>query len=153
MTWGAPDGVDSPSGWPPSHDPTTGRFLTTDPVKCPTGQPEQSAYGYANGNPVWFVDPSGRESQPPSQTKEYSVGGCVGGVVIFLGSEFVGTTFVAGGVLLMGFSCTLVGVTFGGATPVTAAGVVAATALDVAGLAIDVGGAAALTTFCSAQQP
>jgi hypothetical protein len=88
--------------------------------------------------------------EPPAP-KDYSVGECVGGIIIGLGSEFVGTTFVVGGLLLQGFSFTILGVTFGGAAPVSATGLVAGTGLEVAGAGIDIGGVTAITKMCVAQ--
>jgi RHS repeat-associated protein len=37
------------------YDPTTGQFLTRDPINAIT----RSAYGYVYGNPLNMVDPSG----------------------------------------------------------------------------------------------
>lgn len=43
------------------YDPETGRFLQEDPVF----QPGESAFSYANNNPVRFVDPLGLYSEDP----------------------------------------------------------------------------------------
>ncbi len=43
-----------------SYDPLTGRFLSTDPAAAGPTDPYVSAYAYVNGNPVRYVDPSGR---------------------------------------------------------------------------------------------
>lgn len=37
------------------YDPTTGQFITRDPLEALTRQP----YAYANGDPLTYVDPSG----------------------------------------------------------------------------------------------
>jgi RHS repeat-associated protein len=42
------------------YDPSTGRFLTRDPVPAPERRPETlNAYPYVGGNPVNFIDPTG----------------------------------------------------------------------------------------------
>ena len=43
-----------------SYDPGTGRFISTDPAAAGPTDPYVSAYAYANGNPIRWVDPSGR---------------------------------------------------------------------------------------------
>ncbi|MBI2705676.1 MAG: hypothetical protein HYX32_10365 [Actinobacteria bacterium] len=40
------------------YDPTTGQFLTRDPISALT----RSAYGYVGGNPLNGVDPSGLQA-------------------------------------------------------------------------------------------
>ena len=52
------------------YDPSIGRFLSTDPQPGGMADPYVSAYAYANGNPVRWVDPSGRESQAPQPTPQ-----------------------------------------------------------------------------------
>jgi RHS repeat-associated protein len=42
------------------YDPTTGRFLSTDPVSPAIGDPAIGAYVYVGNNPVRYTDPSGR---------------------------------------------------------------------------------------------
>jgi RHS repeat-associated protein len=42
------------------YDPTTGQFLSVDPLVAATGQP----YAYANGNPVSNSDPTGLSFDP-----------------------------------------------------------------------------------------
>ncbi len=49
------------------YDPGTGRFLATDPAAADIEDPYTSAYVYAIGNPIRYIDPSGRDTQ----------GGCV----------------------------------------------------------------------------
>lgn len=41
------------------YDPTTGRFLSVDPILDPTDPQSLNGYSYANGNPVTLSDPSG----------------------------------------------------------------------------------------------
>jgi hypothetical protein len=41
------------------YDPTSGRFIATDPVQVPTGMPFVAGYSYAFNNPLMFTDPSG----------------------------------------------------------------------------------------------
>jgi len=43
------------------YDPATGRFTTRDPwIGDPASPVQLNAYGYANANPIRFIDPSGR---------------------------------------------------------------------------------------------
>ena len=45
------------------YNPVTGRFMTQDPYAGETHQPASlHRYRYANGNPVNYIDPSGRDS-------------------------------------------------------------------------------------------
>jgi RHS repeat-associated protein len=44
------------------YDPTTGRFITVDPIMDLTDPQQWNAYGYANNNPTTFSDPSGLKS-------------------------------------------------------------------------------------------
>ena len=48
------------------YDPTTGQFLTVDPLVAQTGEP----YGYTNDNPVNKSDPAGLGAQGPEQWSE-----------------------------------------------------------------------------------
>ncbi|MEU0254731.1 polymorphic toxin-type HINT domain-containing protein [Streptomyces sp. NPDC006184] len=41
------------------YDPTTGRFISVDPLMTPTDPQSLNAYGYANNSPVTSSDPSG----------------------------------------------------------------------------------------------
>ena len=59
-----------------SYDPTTGRFISTDPAAAGPTDPYVSAYAYVNGNPIRWVDPSGRESQAPAGTMGQTTGTC-----------------------------------------------------------------------------
>jgi RHS repeat-associated protein len=43
-----------------SYDPSTGRFVSLDPVAPGPTDPYVSAYAYVNGNPIRYTDPSGR---------------------------------------------------------------------------------------------
>jgi RHS repeat-associated protein len=53
------------------YEPGTGRFLSEDPVFGDSGSPSSlHAFGYANGNPVRFVDPAGemgKEDMSPGE--------------------------------------------------------------------------------------
>ncbi len=43
------------------YDPVSGRFLSTDPAEPDLREPESlNRYSFANGNPYWYSDPSGR---------------------------------------------------------------------------------------------
>ena len=70
------------------HDSSSGRFLTVDPANSPVGRPYVSTYAYALDNPLRYVDPSGRESAPPSTSAPLSTS-CPGaqgaGMVAFVG--------------------------------------------------------------------
>ncbi|ARF77954.1 RHS repeat-associated core domain-containing protein [Kitasatospora aureofaciens] len=41
------------------YQPSTGRFLSADPLMLPDDPNQWNAYGYANGNPVNYSDPTG----------------------------------------------------------------------------------------------
>jgi RHS repeat-associated protein len=41
------------------YDPATGRFISVDPIMDLANPDQMNGYGYANGNPVTFSDPSG----------------------------------------------------------------------------------------------
>lgn len=43
------------------YDPVSGRFLSTDPAEPDLREPESiNRYAFANSNPYWYLDPSGR---------------------------------------------------------------------------------------------
>ncbi|GAA5785802.1 hypothetical protein YWS52_21240 [Chitiniphilus shinanonensis] len=52
------------------YDPTLGRFMAMDPVNWVAGNPVHSfnRYGYANSNPLKFIDPDGREAKTDMMT-------------------------------------------------------------------------------------
>jgi len=45
-------------------DPSTGRFLTVDPVFDPDNPQQDNGYSYANGNPIGMSDPDGTDPDP-----------------------------------------------------------------------------------------
>ena len=47
--------------WHRHYDPTTGRYTQADPIGLAAGP---SLYGYANGNPVNYIDPQGLKEYP-----------------------------------------------------------------------------------------
>ncbi|MEU7063114.1 RHS repeat-associated core domain-containing protein [Streptomyces sp. NPDC046161] len=47
------------------YDPTTGRFLSVDPVVDFNEPKQQNPYAYANNSPVTFSDPGGQSIAPP----------------------------------------------------------------------------------------
>jgi RHS repeat-associated protein len=59
-----------------AYAPTTGRFLSTDPIRAAISHGATASYTYARNNPIHLVDPSGLESTPPSQLGQTS-GGCL----------------------------------------------------------------------------
>ncbi|WP_448330200.1 RHS repeat-associated core domain-containing protein [Streptomyces sp. DSM 41534] len=46
------------------YDPTTGRFLSVDPVMEPGDTQQMQGYAYANSNPLTFSDPTGLCEDP-----------------------------------------------------------------------------------------
>jgi RHS repeat-associated protein len=53
------------------YDPTTGRFLTSDPLDPPLSDPYVASYIYARNQPTVFADPSGL----------WTIGVCIGGQI------------------------------------------------------------------------
>ncbi|QEU81733.1 RHS repeat-associated core domain-containing protein [Streptomyces subrutilus] len=47
------------------YDPTTGRFLSVDPIVDYSDAKQQNPYAYANNSPVTFSDPTGKAIAPP----------------------------------------------------------------------------------------
>jgi RHS repeat-associated protein len=69
-------------------DPTTGRFLSLDPVTPSAGDPFSfNRYGYANNNPINHTDPDGRCVEDACIVE--------GGVTIGAGVVYVGTAALA----------------------------------------------------------
>jgi RHS repeat-associated protein len=58
------------------YDPTTGRFLSRDPLTPPMSEPGVSSYAYANNRPTVLVDPSGMRGEGPSSYIGPTVGSC-----------------------------------------------------------------------------
>ncbi len=92
------------------NDPTTGRFLTRDPLAASLAVPACSQYPYTCGRPTVFVDPSGLDSvpyappatpsAPPSEEGREAIacGLFAGGFIVDAGSVIaVGVAFFTGG--------------------------------------------------------
>ena len=77
-------------------DPTSGRFLTTDPVVPKRNASYMSSYAYANDSPTTFIDPTGMGA----------VGNTCGSVVCFLkssdGAKAIGCGLGVGGLVVIG---------------------------------------------------
>ena len=113
------------------YDPTLGQFLARDswagnPRECQT----LNRYAYALNDPTTRVDPSGLKSQ----VLDNNVGACVAGVFGSLVLAEAGYLQLGAGVLLQGFSFTLLGVTFTASAPVSARGIVAGAMLEGTGV-------------------
>ena len=78
------------------YDPTTGRFLATDPLRPGVGEPAQSPYVYADDRPTSRIDPTGRDSN--GACVSINIGGGPGQLVADL--CVVKTTSGQGGVTL-----------------------------------------------------
>jgi RHS repeat-associated protein len=87
------------------YDPTTAQFLSLDPIVEETGEP----YGYAGGDPVNRVDPSGRKWSWPwewgKETWEHVGNAAIGAgtVLMFIPTpltQAAGTALLAGGGLI-----------------------------------------------------
>jgi RHS repeat-associated protein len=55
------------------YDPTTGQFLTRDPIEAVTRSP----YGYAGNNPLNYIDPSGLCNANPFTGSFWTEGNCI----------------------------------------------------------------------------
>jgi RHS repeat-associated protein len=114
------------------YAPSTGRFLTVDPLGCPVGRSYVAAYSYGGDNPVSRVDPSGLESKStgwrlPSLEEISKAIGDAWNVRIFgckAGQLGLGLGLFLGGAALEVSSGLLEFSTAGAATPVSAAGIV-----------------------------
>ena len=82
------------------YDPAVGRFLSPDPVLQYVNQ-----YAYTLGNPVWFVDPSGRDFESVLEGILVTAGLAVATVSLF----FITSPVLA---VLGGVSMTLAGLAF-----------------------------------------
>jgi len=131
------------------YDPTIGRFLSTDPVGPAIGQPYVGAYVYVRNNPLRWVDPSGRETQPAGARDP---GGCLVGLAGGLLLMETSTLVAVAGLGLQGISIAAFGFSLGVAAPVTAAGVVGGAMLEGIGLAGDLTGAYLINQSCLAGQ-
>jgi uncharacterized protein RhaS with RHS repeats len=52
------------------YDPTTGRFISTDPTGFAGGS--ANLYGYVNADPANFTDPSGLTPKPKAKAPAWS---------------------------------------------------------------------------------
>ncbi len=77
------------------YDPAIGRFLSPDPILQLLNQ-----YGYAHGNPVWFIDPDGTEGE-----SGVKAAGAFANAAGLLGGLFLATPGLEEvGVVLVGFA-------------------------------------------------
>ncbi|MFE5676933.1 polymorphic toxin-type HINT domain-containing protein [Streptomyces erythrochromogenes] len=60
------------------YDPTTGRFLTVDPIIDITDPLQMNGYTYANGNPITNSDPTGLKLFEGDNDGGFDSGGCGG---------------------------------------------------------------------------
>ncbi len=84
------------------YDATIGRFTQADP-----SGPESQPYGYAMGNPIMLLDPTGLDTSGEALLQG-AVGGLIGGTVTLTCGAFVAG--ISGGVLLAGGGGYLCGV-------------------------------------------
>lgn len=118
------------------YDPTTGRFLSTDPVAPGIDDPYVSAYVYANNNPTTFTDPSGQ-----CLIVCAAVGAVAGAVVGGVGYAVTTDDFSWGG--LAGAAGT--GAVVGGVVGFTGGAGIAAGGAVASGLGLGTAGTAAVT--------
>ncbi len=76
------------------YDPTTGRFLSVDPLPPVVGTPCTSSYLYAADDPANRIDPSGRESQGAASCPGAQLAGAVGVFAFGLIDLGLGLTFL-----------------------------------------------------------
>ena len=108
-------------------------------------------YSYVENNPCTRSDRSGRtpSSQVLSEVEsEYNVGECLAGITGGYALAQAGILQIGAGLLLQGASVTLFGVTFGAATPVTAAGIAAGAFLEVTGFVTEVAAVSLVYKTC-----
>ena len=75
------------------YDPSTGRFLTTDPLAAAVGDPYVVSYVYGRENPVRYTDPSGRFTVGACANISFNIFGLgiqVGGCIVVASSGQVG---------------------------------------------------------------
>jgi RHS repeat-associated protein len=75
------------------YDPSTGRFLTTDPLAALLSEPFLSPYAYARNRPTVLIDPSGRATEHSGSLPELPpcIAKILGGVFdIFIGGSEIG---------------------------------------------------------------
>ena len=127
------------------YDPTTGRFISPDPLASRLTEPRVASCVYARNNPTRFVDPSGLESQPAIVTNP---GGCLAALVAF-GLISEGTALqIAAALLLQVGSITLFGVTYTLGAPVSLAGIAAGLMLEATALGTEYAALWAVSQAC-----
>lgn len=83
------------------YDPSTGQFLTRDPIEALTRSP----YAYVNGNPLNFVDPSGMSWWDPRDWSADDIWDETGGkVVSYVDDHSKGLAQIGTGIAFAGYA-------------------------------------------------
>ena len=101
------------------YDPATGRFLSEDPV------PAINAFAYANGDPVSFSDPSGRQAfveTAIAYAKGFGIGAAVGGLAYLGGGSLLNLIQGRGPLEGLTFADLLIAMAAGGLSAVVGPG-------------------------------